>query len=368
MEDIDPACWDALVRPGDYQASHRFIRVCEHARIGSARFRHVMLFERCRPVAIASLFFMKVELQLLAEGMPRRILDALQRIGPETTRIPVVFCGLPISLGGSCLRIAEGTDVLAVMQRISRAMTDFARESGTGFVCFKELDQGEQERLGPYLSRLGFFTAPSLPGCRLDLDWPDWQAYLHAMRAGYRQQVHQDTKAMARSGLRFEHGQGLQLDTATVHRLYGQVMARAPNRLEVLPEVFFQLLAQEFQGSLHSIVGRLEGEPIAIAILLWQPPVCHFLLVGLDYAHLESTHVYPNLVAEVLRRAQTLGATQVELGQTSYALKGRLGGLTTPRHFWLKHLGGVQHALLARASPWLFPPALVRARRVFKTP
>lgn len=367
IDEIEPDLWDSLLQPGDYLASHRFVRACEHAGIGGAHFRHVLVFDGGRLAGLASLFRMDVSLGLLTDGATRRLFDRLEGWRPNLTRVSVVFCGLPVSLGGSCLRVAAEADPGRVVACVTAAMADFAADSGAGFLCCKELDQSEQGRLGPGLQAEGYFPVSSLPGCRLALAWPDLPAYENSMRSGYRRQVRLDRRAQQAARLRFEQGPGLQPDLATVHRLYAQVMARAPYRLEVLPEAFFQHLERAVPGQLHSIVGYLDDRPVANAILLWQAPVCHFLLVGLDYAHLARAHVYQNLVLEAVGSAIGMGAERLELGQTSYALKGRLGGQPTPRFIWLRHRGGMRHRLLAHAAPWLFPATGTLARQVFRT-
>ena len=365
IDEIEPAMWDSLLEPGDYLASHRFVGVCERSGIGAAQFRHVLVFEGGALAGLASLFRMDVPLDLLTTGVTRRLFDLARRLKPSLTRVPVVFCGLPVSLGGSCLRIAPNRAASEVVACITAAMEDFAAETKTGFLCCKEFAQQEQNLFAAALGASGFFSVPSQPGCKLDIHWHDWPDYQGSLRAGYRRQLRLDRRAMEGVGLRFEHGSGLLPDIATVHRLYGQVMARATLKMEVLPEHFFRLLGQAASGRLHSIVGYLGDRPVANAILLWQPPACHFLLAGLDYAALRPGHVYQNLVTEVVRTAITLGAEHLELGQTSCDFKGRLGALPTPRFIWLKHGGRMRHGFLAHAAPWLFPQPETKPRKVF---
>jgi hypothetical protein len=61
------------------------------------------------------------------------------------------------------------------------------------------------------------------------------------------------------------------------------------------------------------------------------------------------------------------GVTELDLGQTSYALKGRLGAALSGRWLFLKDRGVLRHALLRAGSGLLFPAVRVTPRRVFRS-
>jgi len=366
IDDIDPALWNSMLQPGEFLASHDFVRACEKAGIGGAEFRYVLVFERGCLIGSAALFNMRVGLDLLAAGLTRSFFDVMRRVNPSLASVSVVFCGLPVSLGTSCVRLAHGHSHDGATSLITAVMKDFAEDSGAGFLCFKEFGEQESRALGPALTTEGFTRASSLPGCSVDIRWPDRTQYEDALRSGYRRQLQLDRQAMRESGLEFAVGQGLLPDLATVHQLYSLVMARAQNKMEILPVAFFSELEKAAPGKLWSVVAHYEGRPVANAIVLWDKPVCYFLLAGLDYAHLGETHTYQNLVSEVIGTAISLGASHLELGQTSYALKGRLGGKTTSRDIWLRHLEPLRNRLLAAAAPLLFHEVRPPVRHVFR--
>jgi hypothetical protein len=91
-----------------------------------------------------------------------------------------------------------------------------------------------------------------------------------------------------------------------------------------------------------------------------------FLLAGLDYGADRAWQVYPNLVAAVVDEAIRAGASRLELGQTSGALKSRLGAVAVPRFLYLRHRNPLGHLLLRGAAALLFPEHEYPERRVFR--
>ena len=353
---------------GDLLAANRFVRACELAQIDAARLRHVLVFENGGLTAAATLCRLEAPLDALSTGLTRHAIAILRRLRPSALRLPIMFCGLPVSFGGSCLRLAPRTDRAKAMTSILEAMEAFAAETDTDLLCVKELDSEMQAALAKPLQDQGFVSAPSLPGCKLKLPWRNMDEYRASLRAGYRRQLNSDRRAAVDAGLESCASNGLAPGVEEVHLLYSQVIKRARFKLESLPRSFFSALVHTCGEELHSVVMKRNGSTVANAVLLGRAPTCYFLLAGLNYAELAPGHVYPNLVADVVAAAIHAGASTLELGQTSYAMKTRLGAVPTSRFLWLKHRRPALNQLLAFASPWLFPQTQVPLRRVFRVP
>jgi hypothetical protein len=150
-----------------------------------------------------------------------------------------------------------------------------------------------------------------------------------------------------------------------IFRLYELVMDRAPYQLERLNLAFFERLASVLRQRVRALVVERGTQVLGAAILLVGRTSTAFLLAGLDYDAPAAWRVYPNLVLEVVRVAIEEGSQRVVLGQTSYALKGRLGGIASPRHLFLRARRPWANVLLRRAAPALFPQVRVLERRVF---
>lgn len=363
IEAFPAADWDALATgPDDLQATHAFARAVQDARVEDAAFRFVLLREAGRPVAAAAFSRMSVRLELLSPNGLRGVVGRARQACPGLLRVPVLLGGLPVSFGQSALRIAPGTDAAAVVATLARVADDLADRLDAPLVCFKEFtdaEAGAADALGGH----GYVRLPSLPGCALALRWPSFDAYLGAMRAPYRRQLRADLDARAAGGLTVRRVTA-GADVSTLFRLYESVMDRAPYQLERLNRPFFEALGPALGA--RALVLEHDGRAVAAAVLLVGPREATFLLAGLDYDTPPALRVYPNLVAEVVREAVASGARRLELGQTSYPLKTRLGGRPSARWLYLRARRPWAHRLLRAAGPALFPAVDVPRRRVFR--
>jgi predicted N-acyltransferase len=366
IADVDPQEWDALLAPDDVLSTHRFIGVCQKARVADAAYRHVAVHDGKQLLAIASLCRMEVALDLLSSGVVRGVIQRARRLRHTFLRVPVAFCGLPVSVGQSCLRIRPGADAPAITRLVAQELESWAHSTGTAVLCFKEFAAQEQPAAEPLLEH-GYFRAASMPSCSLDIAWPTFEEYVGAMRAGYRRQLLASLRARDRLGLTVRRVIAWDAQCARIFPLYEQVMDRAPFQLERLNLAFFQRLAADLGDRTSVILVERDGALLAAAVLLHAPGVLTFLFAGIDYAHNRQAHAYLTLVAEVVAEAIRSKAARLELGQTTYDLKQRLGAGPSPRWLYIKCLNPALHVTLRAASGALFPAISPPPRRVFKS-
>ncbi|HET9553017.1 MAG TPA: GNAT family N-acetyltransferase [Anaeromyxobacteraceae bacterium] len=364
---VPAAEWDALVDPDDLLAQHWFVRVCEESGVEQAVYRHVAVRDGGALAGIATLSLMRVRLDLLSGTGLRGLSALVRRAHPSFLTVPVLIGGLPVSFGTSLLRVHPEADAAAVVAAVAGAAEAVAAELGAPLVVFKEFAPRERPQAA-HLAAHGWFEAPSLPGCALELRWPTFDAYLASLRAGYRRQLRADLAARARGGLRLRRAEGLGGRAGEVFALYEQVMDRAPYQLERLPLAFFTRLEAAAGPRCRTLLLERGDDLLAAAILLRAPRSLVFLLAGMDYARARAHRAYQNLVAEVVAEAIRDGAARVELGQTSYLLKGRLGGVTSERLLYLRHRRPGWHRTLRLAAPALFPRHAPLVRRIFRAP
>ncbi|MBV9124839.1 MAG: GNAT family N-acetyltransferase, partial [Planctomycetes bacterium] len=364
LKAIPPGLWDSLLEPDDLQCSHRFIRLCQEARVEEADYWHLLIYQAGRLGGVATLSRMKARLDLLATGFPRAALGALRRCWPGALRVPVLFCGLPLSFGQPCLKFAPWADREAVCRAITRTMETVAEATATPLLCFKEFDPDAATLVEPVCGR-GYFRAPSLPSCSLPLTWGSFASYVRAMTAGYRRQVRATLRARAAAGLKVRRVDHFARAGKTLFSLYEQVIQRAAFRLETLNRAFLERLDTDLGGQSRAILIERGGQTLAAGIMLFTSGVATFLLAGLDYRARRSWQVYPNLLLEVVAEAIHSGASRLELGQTSYALKSRLGAVEVPRFLFLRYRHSLGQFLLRRGARFLFPTLPYPRRRVF---
>lgn len=365
LHEVEPDLWNSLLAPADLQLTHRFVVSCQDSGIEDARYWHLTIFEGGMLQCIATLSRMTVSLDLLSGNVIRTAIRKLRRFKTRFMQVPVLFCGLPVSFGQPGLRLRSGARVPTIMAAIASQMEMIARQHDIPLLCFKDLDPklaAEADVLGS----CGYFQAPSLPACSLSLRWDSFEQYISCMRAGYRRQARRTLHHREELGVQVRVVEDFSDHLEAIYSLYSQVMDRAPHQLERLNQAFFGELNRNLGTQAPAIILESEGRVLAAAILLTTPGHMTFLLAGIDYSLNQKYQSYHVLVLEVVAQAIRSGAKCLEMGQTSYALKSRLGGCPVPRYLYLRHRTTLNHRLLQRASGWLFPTVDVPRRRVFK--
>jgi hypothetical protein len=365
IEAVDRDLWDSLLEPDDLQASHAFIEAVERSRIEDAELRHVVGFDGDRPVCHATFSKLVVGLDVLAGSGLRGTAAALRKLSPGFLRLPILFCGLPVSFGQSSLRFATDGPHEKYLGGVLDAFDDVERSMGSAVQCFKEFNDSEADRLRSLDGR-GFLRAPSLTGYEIANRWASFDDYVAAMRSGYRRQLKADLFAARESGLEIEWGTIGADDSSDLHALYLEVMARAEHRLEVLPPTFLANLENALGPAVECVRIRCGGRTVAMGITLRGPATYTFLLAGLDHGYAHEHRAYGVLVTEVVRRGIETGASRIVLGQTSGQLKSRLGARESNRWIWVRGTKPLTDRLIRRSAGRLFPVTGTTRRVVFR--
>lgn len=362
---VDASQWDSVLGPDDLQMSHRFIRACQSADIEHAEYRFVSIEDGEGIACVAALSCFDVKLELLTTRRLRTMVVGVRRAYDRFLRVRALFCGLPVSFGRPCLRFRRDASRRECLRALEDVMTHTARELDASIVCWKEFDAAEASELGA-LEEFGYVRAASLPSCRLEVRWSSFAEYVGQMRSPYRRQVHRSQQMARAAGLEVRTVEDLAPWRRQLYELYDQVMDRVEFQLERLPPSFFDELNREFPAEVSAILAERDGRVVAHAIVLDSPGLCAFLLAGIDYERNRDTNAYVTVVTKVVEHAIRRGAAALEMGQTSYDIKRRLGAHATPRFLYLRHRSRAVHGLLRMARTSLFPERGYPPRHVFR--
>jgi len=363
IADLPPADWQRLVARDDRLAEHAFVRVCQESRIEDSELRFLAVEEERQLIGTAAFFRMSVSLDLLADSGFQVMVSRLRSRWPGFLRVPVAFCGLPVSFGTSMIRWDRPDSANCVIRAARDTLIRLGDDCRTPLLCIKECSDAEAVHLD-LLQADGWLKVPSLPACRLDIRWRSVADYVSSMRAGYRRQWLATDEQARRAGVTVTEVRR-DIDPDRLHRLYLNVMCHASHRLEVLPQAFFVRLLHEYPGDIRVWQARVGSAIPGMVMVLMSPSRWIFLLVGLEEPLSRKAGAYGALVQRIVAEAIAAGAGSLELGQTSYELKSRLGGRTMPRWIYLRARTRGLQQLLGVAAPHLFPVPLVPERRVF---
>lgn len=380
IHDIEPEVWDSVgARRGLYW-THRFFSCVESSSIADATYWYILFYDGEQLVATAVLSRFIVGLDLLLPPGVQRVSGMVRRFIPSFLRLPMLFCGVPVSIGKHTLAVSKSTDQETVLRELNRIMERIARDEGIGYLCFKEFIDRELPAL-QILEQFGYMKARSIPRVKFEIRWSTFDEYLASMRHGYRRQIRQSLKTMGMTSAELSNLEGISRTTACArtiitgmnrdnarrtHELYLQVMQRATTRLETLPRDFFEALAQEMDKDLVLLGIEHHGEMLAAAILGCNGAELNFLLAGLEYSHRDQFQTYFNLLNGIIAFGIEKGFRTIDMGQTTYAVKQRLGGRAEPVYFYLRALSSPLNRLLRLLNRLLFPETRLPQRRVFR--
>ncbi len=379
INEIEASLWDSVCAAFGLSATHRFIRALEDSQVADAQYWYLLVSSEEELVGAAVITGFRVSLDLLNPQL-HKVTAFARKVWPRFLTLPILFCGTPISIGRHCLCSKCATWDAAVVDSVVDFMEQVAASENMTALCAKEFPAGDRHKFAR-LEQRGFFAAPSLPRIRLRLRWSNYADYLAEMRAGYRRQVVSSLRKAHWDRLQPEFGdssrhqrQGLYLDVGRPSpeqapffaALYAQTMSRAESRLETLNEMFFSRLFDTCSADLDLLTLRNSGVVLGAALLNCHDRTLHFLLVGVDYSTRDEYDTYFNLLNGIVALAIARNCDHVDFGQTSYHVKGRLGGIPEDVIIYLKARSRSLHVLLRACRPLLFPTAGLQRLRVFR--
>jgi len=378
IEQVSPEEWDGVGARQGLFWTHRFFRALEASGVENATYHYVLMYDHERLVGTAVLSSFVVSLDLLLPMTVQKCFSVIRRMWPNFMRIKVLFCGVPISIGKHTIAVTDPAYEGAVVVRTAAIMDEIAAREGIRYLCFKEFAERDLA-LCASLEGSGFFRANSVPRVLLTLKWGSYEAYLRDMRHGYRrailnslQKLGKQWRIWAKEETPPTEGTHLRLDDGHVcaplafHGLYRQVMNHTVVKLETLNAHFFDRLFAEMRDDLRLLLLEYDGEVLGAAILANYQKTLTFLFVGFDYVHRDEHAVYLNLLNGIVRHAIDSGCRTIDLGQTSYWLKQRLGGQAEPMYFYFKCRTRLLHAALKSFRRLLFPATDLPHLRVFR--
>jgi predicted N-acyltransferase len=380
IHDIEPHLWDSVNASHGFFRTHRFFSALESSAVEDAEYWYLALFEQGKPVATAVLSAFRVSLDLLLPSGARRVCEVARKVYPSFLRPRMLFCGVPVSIGKHTISCCKGTDPERIICEISNRMEQIAQDHRIRYLCFKEFVETEFPAITKLRER-GYIHGHSIPTMRLPIRWKSFSAYVQSMRHHYRRKVRlslhklgitDDSSPLSptappdnrfpRLVLRdFDHD-----SAGSLYELYREVMKRAETRLELLNRKFFERAAEYLPDNMVLLCLEDEKGIRGAALLGRNEPWLHFLFVGFDYVFRDRYQTYFNLLNGIIAFAIEQGFEVIDLGQTTYEIKNRLGAHAEPVHFYLRSRSAPTHTILSRLSRFLFPPTKIRVNRVFR--
>jgi predicted N-acyltransferase len=367
IHDIEESLWNSINLSNEFFHHHRFIQSIEDAEMDGCKFWYLLFYSGDRLVGSAALSAFRVSLDLFLGETSQTLIRGVRRLFPGFFKIDVLFCGLPISIGKHNLAISDFSYTKDILKALMGEMTRICKNEKIKFMCVKEF-YGNRVQGMDRLIEYGFFRVPSLPYVTMPINWSCFDEYLDALRHKYRRQIKNSLKKMdaASSGVVLVLGKREVCSPRQFYKLYLEVMEHAGVQLEILNRSFFENLFTKMRDHIEILTFQRGGEVLGAALLCPGGKTLTFLLVGFNYSQRDDYDVYFNLVYGIIKIAIERGCEELNLGQTSYYIKQRIGGTCIPTYFYLKSLSRVVHYLLKRLRKFLFPGLTIPTHKVFR--
>ena len=160
INQIEPTQRDSLLDPEDLQLPNRLIRLCQDSGVENAQYWHCMFYQNRELTAIATFFKMDVSNDPLSGEIAKRIVGITRYLWKNFLRIPMIFCGFPVSCGRSTIRFQKGIDHRSIISRAVAEMEALAEQEGVRILCFREFFPDEVKTTYYLKRRLGAKPIP----------------------------------------------------------------------------------------------------------------------------------------------------------------------------------------------------------------
>lgn len=377
IRDVNAADWDRVCASQDARLfmDVRLLAAVESTMSPACRLWYVLFYDAAgAPTGCAVLCRMQVDLTIMAGAGFRAVVGKIRALWKSFLTVNVLFCGLPVSAGQSSIRFAPGADCGVILHALNRVAQRLAMQERAPLVVIKELAEPEMSapQVHESLQAAGFRRAESLPMHTFPAFFPDFPAYVTALKTGYRSTVNRSLKRRQAAGLRVEFVRDpeivRQLHTPEVHRLYDSVLNASENRLEVLPLAFFHEVARQLPQN-FSYVRITQGDRVVgFSFGVHDQSTFYGLFCGMDYSLSPETDLYFNLIYSSIEDALNHHRPRIQLGQTASAFKSRLGCVAEPLYLYLRGTSAFAHWILNLGFSAVFPaPEKVVHHQVFNS-
>jgi hypothetical protein len=290
---VPPADYEVWVAGFDgYPIDHRYYEVV-HESLKDQFAHYYLLLKDAAGMTRAIQPFLIVS-QDLATGTPaviRNLLAPIRRRFPGFLKLRMLMVGCSAGEGDVVLE-KESRNISWTVGALKESLTPVARRLKAMLVVFKDFPKAYR----PSLDRLrlvGFTRVPSMPATKLDLNFPDFEAYLKT-RIGYsmRKNLRRKFRKTAGRPIECEVVTDISPYVDEVYPLYQQTLGRSELKFEELTKSYLCDLGRRMPDRARFLVWRQAGRIIAFASTIVYQGVLRDNYIGLDYSVALDYHLY----------------------------------------------------------------------------
>jgi hypothetical protein len=327
IRDVPKEAWDALNAQGSVTMSRAFWSVVEQSNLNDFTYSHVLFLEEDdTPTGFVSFYSVTTDIAIFAPKAIRSLLNVVRNVWPGFLKLKMLECGTPVTITSP--PFVSGSSRERLLAAITDMLLQKARREGHLLIIMRDFEPNAQDLRGP-LEQHGYHWIESLPNTYMDILWDSAEAYRRSMRSYYRSKLQKHLKRNTDAGIHHKLVDDFS-DMADI--LCRQWMVTHTNakefQREVLTPAFYRALSQEMGKEAKVLLFYRNEDLVGHALLLMDGATLRWLYVGREVAANDSLYIY--IAYTVVESAILLGARQLEMGLTTYAIKQDLGAEVVP--------------------------------------
>ena len=352
VRDVAEADWARLFPAEPW--TWAYYGACERAPPAGMTLSAIGVFEGERPLVLAPMFAVDYRLDLSLPARLRSIGDWLDRAAPRLVRVPVLGLGSPLS---EHCHIATAADLdpvarAAAIATLLDGLDALAKARGAHILSIKDLPEALAPGLDPALARAGYAKVATLPVGVLDLPRGTLDDYLAGLNGRLRSELRRKLRQSAAVRVEFidridghvERIAALSEETRRQgHVDYGDFDEIAPG--------YFPAVMAALPGTAGMVLYWLGEQLIGFNLFIEDRDRIIGKFIGMRYPVAREQNLYFLNWLTMVRHAMQRGKSVLVVGQTSYAVKARLGAVLERSWVYYRHRNPLLNKALGAIGP-----------------
>jgi Acetyltransferase (GNAT) domain len=349
--------WDACF-PGDPEG-WAYYRAIEEAGLATFAWAYFVARENGRTVAIVPAFITDYSLDTTIQGRWKIALQPLLRHLKNLLTLRMLCLGSP--LADKC-HLGFIPDLVAgrrreILEALLSSVDAFAAAQGIGLTAAKDVAGADLDHdTGAVFAAAGFARQPSLPNTVLTLPPDGEAAYLKSLSHSTRRDVRRKLKAAHLVRIEQRHGRDALHLVPELFRLYEGQRDRSGVNFEqfenLTPEYFRHVLIE--QGDAAVVFLYFHDERLVAFNLCYHTGRLFIdKFIGFEPSLARTLNLYVLSWMANVRYCFARGIPLLQTGQTSYAMKLRMGSSLRPNWILFRHRNPILNAAIRLAGPML---------------
>ena len=337
---IDPLAWNRLFP--NSALDWGYLRGCERSNPEDFVLSALAVYDGDELVGGAPLFRLDYRLDTTLGASFKPVGDWLARHMPRLVHMPVIGMGSPMTEECQIGTLPGLTPERRrrIVEALLEGLDAHAEAEGVKIVALKDVTDRDATAMGDAMTAAGFARMASLPVASLALPFATFDEYLKSLPSKMRTDIRSKLKRAAR--VEFEIRDNVEDIYDQIIAFYRATQANRKTSYESfdsVPESYFREVMQSSGGKARMLLCRLDGRLIGFAFFLEDQDRVDGKLLGLDYSVARELNLYFFIIMTMVRYCIERRVGEIQLGQTSYVVKRRLGAQLHRSWVYFKHRG-----------------------------